>query len=637
LVGREAAVFSSLLDILLRFPQPDVGGVFFLVSWTAISTGLVIRVLYGAAHAPLPLHANRLLYWAGTLALVLVGQWLFALRETVLSATGAALQLIGAGGLLYGVLSYHLFDVRGLARRTLGYFLSTVLTATVIGAGILAARELTQRWFAGRVVFAVAGLALLLAALYQLARRRVDRFINRFIIDREYEPAIIVEKYARAIGNILDLDALSTVALGTISEVLEIRRGALMSVVEEDEEVVVQPIGGIGPLPDAAMSFSREDPVFSHFLSRRQPLLQYSVDVLPAFHSLSPEQRQWLGDLNMDVYVPIAAEGLPVGLLAVGPKGSGEPYGADELQLLQTLAGQTVVALTNARLFDDLKTLNAEIQLLNRNLQQLDQVKTDFITIASHELRTPLTQVKGYAEILNAELEENTLTLEEGRTLTSQISRASDQLDEVISAMLDVSQIDVDGMSLKLGETNLERVLRIAIEPLAEALRERKLAFTVRGIRDLPRVRADPERLAQAVSNVIYNAVKYTPDGGRITISAEVLRDDQGVDQEIELVVADTGVGIDHSDHELIFDKFFRAADPELHSTGSTKFMGGGPGLGLAITRGIVESHGGRIWVESEGHDPVRCPGSRFHIVLPVMAVQPAGRDTAVNRQTSAA
>lgn len=135
---------------------------------------------------------------------------------------------------------------------------------------------------------------------------------------------------------------------------------------------------------------------------------------------------------------------------------------------------------------------------------------------------------------------------------------------------------------------------------------------------------ADFQRLVQVVSNLAYNAVKYTPDGGRISISAEVFQDETGEDKEIELVFADTGVGVDPRDHDLIFEKFFRTYDPQLHSTGSTKFLGAGPGLGLSIARGIVEAHGGRIWVESDGHDPKRCPGSKFHVMLPIKASLPA-------------
>jgi signal transduction histidine kinase len=117
-------------------------------------------------------------------------------------------------------------------------------------------------------------------------------------------------------------------------------------------------------------------------------------------------------------------------------------------------------------------------------------------------------------------------------------------------------------------------------------------------------------------------------DGGSITLSGRQVGQEirsaasdhvEGKDF-VELIVADTGIGIDRSEQDRIFEQFYEVRDPRLHSTSKTDFMGGGAGLGLAITRGVAEAHGGWVWVESEGYDPDSCPGSRFHVVLPVGA-----------------
>jgi signal transduction histidine kinase len=119
---------------------------------------------------------------------------------------------------------------------------------------------------------------------------------------------------------------------------------------------------------------------------------------------------------------------------------------------------------------------------------------------------------------------------------------------------------------------------------------------------------------------LIGNAIKFTPDGGLITISGRTLedRDDDQPQLFVELLFADSGIGIDPSDQKLIFEKFYRVGAVELHSTGSTKFKGAGPGLGLPIAKGVIQAHGGKIWVESPGHDESRLPGSIFHVLLPV-------------------
>jgi signal transduction histidine kinase len=182
-------------------------------------------------------------------------------------------------------------------------------------------------------------------------------------------------------------------------------------------------------------------------------------------------------------------------------------------------------------------------------------------------------------------------------------------------------------MDLRFVESRVESVMRMAIEPLTDALNDRKITLGAYGLRSLPTIKADLERLVQAFRNVIVNAIKYTPDGGSIEIIGRV--HEHGASDtpaEIELSITDTGIGINPEHQELIFEKFFRGADPSLHSTGATKFMGAGPGLGLTIARGVIEGHGGRIWCESEGFDPENFPGSTFYIILPVVPPEDASR-----------
>jgi signal transduction histidine kinase len=138
----------------------------------------------------------------------------------------------------------------------------------------------------------------------------------------------------------------------------------------------------------------------------------------------------------------------------------------------------------------------------------------------------------------------------------------------------------------------------------------------------------DPERLYQALRNVVSNAVKFTPDGGRISINGRML---PGF---IEITVSDSGIGIDPEDQMRIFEKFGRLGDTSLHSSGRTKFKGGGPGLGLPIAKGIIEAHGGAIWVESEGYDEERCPGSTFHILLPIRKEPPDEKMAKIFRES---
>jgi len=151
-----------------------------------------------------------------------------------------------------------------------------------------------------------------------------------------------------------------------------------------------------------------------------------------------------------------------------------------------------------------------------------------------------------------------------------------------------------------------------------DVIRERQFQFEMdsfEGSQEM--IFGDAPRLFQAFRNLISNAIKFTPDGGRIHVGGRKL---PGF---LEITVSDTGIGIDPDDHGLIFEKFGQLGKVALHSSGKTKFKGGGAGLGLSISKGIIEAHGGSIWLESPGYDEIHCPGSTFHVLLPVLKTPP--------------
>jgi signal transduction histidine kinase len=284
------------------------------------------------------------------------------------------------------------------------------------------------------------------------------------------------------------------------------------------------------------------------------------------------------------------------------------------------------VALENARLFEDLKLrntenerLNEELTAANSELARLDQAKSNFIDIASHELRTPLTQVRGYNEIICDMIEDGSLDPKTGAQMTQGVRKGVQRLEEIVDLMFDVSQIDTETMVLSPSRSPVAAIVGMAVDTWAKALEERRQTLSVEGLEGLPPITADGKRLKQVFSHLIQNAIKYTPDGGHVRITGRVLDAEMPLeDQTVEIVVADTGIGIAPDDLGRIFAKFYRAGDVLTHSTGRTKFKGAGPGLGLTIARGIVEAHGGRIWAESSGYDEQMRPGSQFHVVLPV-------------------
>jgi hypothetical protein len=258
-----------------------------------------------------------------------------------------------------------------------------------------------------------------------------------------------------------------------------------------------------------------------------------------------------------------------------------------------------------------------ELEASNQTLRRLDQIKDDFIQLTAHELRTPLTIVYGYSRLVQtSEAIRRVMTNDpEAEACLTGLIDSIERLRSVVSEIITVSRVASGRVDLKLGIINFVDMMKKVVEGYVPILEQRRLQV-VYHTENWPAVfYADGALLELAFSNILSNAIKYTPDGGMITIDAAA-RDAQTV----LISVRDTGIGIDPEEQERIFDRFYTAGDTQLHSSSKTAFRGGGLGLGLAISRGVVEAHGGRIWVESEGCDEARLPGSAFFIELPLDA-----------------
>jgi signal transduction histidine kinase len=266
------------------------------------------------------------------------------------------------------------------------------------------------------------------------------------------------------------------------------------------------------------------------------------------------------------------------------------------------------LAQTNQKLED----ANQELEQKNKILKNIDKTKTNFIQISAHELRTPLTLIMGYSQML----EQDTQNSPELLALAQGILEGSERMTGVVDSMLDVSRIDSNTLFLRKTELSLDLLINKVNRKFESAFEERNIKMSVEGLAGLPLIPADPDMLQKVFYQIIMNAIKFTPDGGSITVSGASLNGSNP--PQVQVSIRDTGIGIDSALHHLIFDKFNQTGDVLLHSSGKTKFKGGGPGLGLAIARGIVEAHGGSIWVESPGHDEEKNPGSTFFVRLPV-------------------
>jgi signal transduction histidine kinase len=329
-------------------------------------------------------------------------------------------------------------------------------------------------------------------------------------------------------------------------------------------------------------------------------------------------------------------EDRPVGVVVINGEAGGKPFGSAIISVIRAATEQAAIALENAQLYDrlarfnqeleetvrqrtaEIKQANEELERVNLDLERLDRTKSDFINIAAHELKTPLTLIQGYASIIRDDktVSANPFLI----NILNGLMKGGERLHSIIESMIDVSVIDSQVLQLRPVQTSIGNLIRSVAAEYKQDLQERDLQLRIKMPDDLPYVEADAKRIYQVLDNLVVNAIKYTPDGGWIEIRGSRVGTSEGTEW-VEVVVSDSGIGIDPEHLERIFEKFYQTGEVALHSTGRTKFKGGGPGLGLAIAKGIIEAHGGKVWAESERHDEETCPGSRFHVVLPVTSL----------------
>jgi signal transduction histidine kinase len=334
------------------------------------------------------------------------------------------------------------------------------------------------------------------------------------------------------------------------------------------------------------VSVPLENSIAGWVIRKDRPLLIRDAKNDPRWHRGVDESTDF--ETHSILGVPLKVRDRVIGVMEVVNKKSNEGFNQDDIQIATTLAAQAAIAIENARLLD-------ELQQAYRDLSQLDQIKGDFVSIASHELRTPLAVILGYATFLRDNL----------------TGQASEQLDIVLSSAMRLRSLIDDMVNLRHIQTNevqLERsvfslkqlVLDVAQE-FSDLIKGKQQTLTTKFTpNDNPlNIDADRQKIYLVLANLISNAIKFTPAGGRIHLNIEL----KGFKYWLNAI--DTGIGIPKTEYNRIFDQFYQV-EPSL----TRKYQG--MGLGLSIAKGMVEVHKGRIWVES-----VVGKGSNFTVVLP--------------------
>ena len=433
---------------------------------------------------------------------------------------------------------------------------------------------------------------------------------NAMIYTRERSRRLLAERLyniGRALSQTLDLEKVLELILDNLGEIVPYDRGSVMlSNGTELEILAARGFPSGTELRKIRVGITDDNDLFWQIYRTQQPLLIPDVNQWPSWVFVKglPPAHSWLG-------VPFIHSGEVIGQISLARE-TPTPYTQEDATLASAFAGQAGVALENARLY-------ANVTRAYEQLERLDRTKSDFINVAAHELRTPLTVLLGSSQIMLTDPEVLKNPLHE--QMLGGIYNGAKRLQEIVNSMLDMAKIDSRMLQLYMEPLSVAQLIEETRERFTTVLKKRSLKLTIT-LPTLPQIEGDANELEKVFYHLISNAVKYTPDGGSITISGHEAKKGQSrlPTEGIEIIVSDTGIGIDPEFHELVFTKFYHTGEVSLHSSGKTKFKGGGAGLGLAIAKGIVEAHGGHLWVESPGYNEETCPGSQFHVLLPLRA-----------------
>ncbi len=295
------------------------------------------------------------------------------------------------------------------------------------------------------------------------------------------------------------------------------------------------------------------------------------------------------GTFKSMMLVPLKIEEEMIGVLRFASMKEGF-FDDDHVRVAELLAERSAVIVQNARLYE-------KVMAANRELERLNQVKTEFVSMVSHELRTPVTAIKGFVDVV---LGEDAGPINEQQRKFLRIAHNSiERLSLLISDLLDVSRIESGQLKIILQPVAMDKIIQECFDTYRASIESKQINFELRIEKKIPIVSADESRVKQVIENLLSNAMKFVPQGGFIKMSIDDLGD------FVIVSVVDSGVGIKKEDQEKIFSMFYQVDSSLTRKVGGT-------GLGLAISKAIVEMHGGRIWVESE---PGR--GSAFRFLIP--------------------
>ncbi len=573
-----------------------------LLAPVLVLLGIIVRDLVrGYRTTRSPLQRVRTHYLLLAIVIVWAGMLANAAPSIRPYPVDVMANIVSAGLIAYAILRYQLLDIHVVVRRWLGH----VVLALMMGVGYLGvvlAASLGHLWEDSQPLLLYFAIAIGVAILVSPLRDRTLRWTERVLFKENYDSGLMLQRLSRTAASILDLERLAGTILDDVVGTLHVRWAALLL----EQADAFRPSAQKGPEADSAWSLSREHPVAQWLASRAAVMTTDTLNELRAHGALTRLQLDELERLGVELLIPLTARDRLVGILALGTRLSSRGYSQDDERTLTILAHQVAIAVDNARLYEQVQQELAErkrveservalITELNAKNTELEQ----FTYTVSHDLRSPLITLRGFMGFLEKDVLAG--NVERARADMARITEATDKMQRLLTELLELSRI---GRMMNPPQAiSFEAIAREAVDLVRGRIEARGVRVDIAP--DLPTVYGDRTRLIQVAQNLVDNACKFMGDQPEPRIEIGCRGTD--ADGPPVLFVRDNGLGIEPHQRERVFG-LFNKLDAQSEGTG----------VGLALVKRIVEVHGGKIWVESEGAGQ----GATFCFTLPI---PPAG------------
>jgi len=583
---------------------PDAGLIFrlYVLNFVLFVGYALLLVFQKYKHTASPARRNQIAYFlVAALLTVFVGSTNFLPSFGIrIYPLGNMATIVFTGIFAYAIVKHRLMDIEVIIRKSVIYAgLTASLTgiyAIIVGVfhGVFGVTRFGQGSF---LVNALA--AMVIALSFQPLRIRIQRAVDRFFFKDKYDYQRTLKDLSGAVTSILSLDRLLDLIVNRLTEIMHIEKGSVMLRDKGIGEFRIRAGKGLRKEVSDRISFKRDDYLVEWLERDKKIFDREEIEIFLGGKAPSGMDTKTrieyndtlvkLREMGAMLCIPLMVKGRLIGILTLNKKMSGDMFTPDDLELLSTVANQAAIAIENAKLYEEMREIE-------KNLHRADKLAALGILASSvaHEIRNPLVSIKTFTQLAPRKLN-NPEFLDKFQTI---IPEELERLESILNQLLNFGRPSQP----QFRSSKIEEIIDSVLTLMNVELSKSNIEVIELYDRDMPEIMADGEQLKQVFMNIILNAIQAMPEGGNLRIITSLEREFVGSDSSEFVIIKfeDTGCGIPKEDLDNLFNPFF-----------TTK--SGGTGMGLSISRRIVEEHNGRINVESTVGK-----GTTFTIKLPL-------------------